>query len=364
MNTKLGGPVAQSAARAKPKARISGEQQAKERSRKEPRDPLQRVSSEIMNHPKRIIPTLSRAATVSGTVSNLKREGSEVRLFDVPQHAGHAAPFKRHSALEKMRLKQREVDLDALSQLQEAKKKKQAEVDAKLKEAISALKKPNRTLAGKEIADKADTRGLKSRTKARGPVRPEGKRSQSQTQVEATPKHKRFSEPSMVVASTPQHQRMQTHGQDSDTSVSFVPSSSMQTTRAPLEHADIVPSTGHRDRHIDVEATPSRPGDVSADGFVPPWSIRPFSLAASNRKVMSQSSGESGLRRGGGALEPFASSSDIAVVESTPIKANDHPQDKRSTAAGRLVEGSVGGRGKAHDLDEETNIYDALGWND
>lgn len=41
-----------------------------------------------------------------------------------------------------------------------AKAKKQAVVDAELKEAIAALKKPNRELAGKSLAETAEKRSV------------------------------------------------------------------------------------------------------------------------------------------------------------------------------------------------------------
>ena len=63
------------------------------------------------------------------------------------------------------------VDLSAMSQVSEAKIRKKAEVEEKLKEAIAALKKPNRALATKEVAQNAEQASLQTDEGARSSLR-------------------------------------------------------------------------------------------------------------------------------------------------------------------------------------------------
>lgn len=53
---------------------------------------------------------------------------------------------------------QREVDLSAITKHNEAKLKKKVNVEKELQDAIATLKKPNRGMAVKPVADETDAR--------------------------------------------------------------------------------------------------------------------------------------------------------------------------------------------------------------
>lgn len=58
------------------------------------------------------------------------------------------------------RFAQREVDFSSLVPDTNSKALKQAKIEAELKDAIAALKKPNRELAGKSLAETAESRSV------------------------------------------------------------------------------------------------------------------------------------------------------------------------------------------------------------
>lgn len=105
-------------------------------------------------------PSLLHSATAPA-LPGLKREPSEVSLSDIP--------FKRPSVEKSKRYSQREVDLSAISNATEAKLRRKASVEEELRGAIATLKKPNRTLAVKELIESFDQRvpgaGASSRSK-------------------------------------------------------------------------------------------------------------------------------------------------------------------------------------------------------
>jgi len=114
-------------------------------------------------------------------VPGLKREASETLLGMVPKK--QAAPVKERPANTfKRAASQSSIDSEKANM-------KKAQVEAELRDAISALKRPNRALAGKEIVDAAEKRATASLSqlkKARKPTRV------SSVQVKATPANNRF----------------------------------------------------------------------------------------------------------------------------------------------------------------------------
>lgn len=352
VNKKLGGPTPPSPVKARTRRPADAEE--KSRRQRQPRDPLQRVTSETMNHSSKAAPSLARSATDSLVIPGLKRERSETPLDQIPRKASQPTLPKRTNILDKMRFAQREVDLDALSQAQETKKKKQAEVDMKLREAIGALKKPNRALAGKEIADVAEQRTLMAQGRARTSQSSRSRHAPG-VQIGATPKHNRTLPPG--VAATPQYGQSNSAAHPpSASTVSLVPSSSMRQPPAigPHDTEAEVPQTGHRQRHTSIEATPSRGPDKFARPSFPASGVRPFSLAPVTRAGVPQTPTQEtrtwrmaelqetpvAMGYGGIAATPVVSKTAVSLEESKAIQ--DKPDD-------------------AH---EETNIYDALGWND
>jgi hypothetical protein len=99
-----------------------------------------------------------RSATAT-IVPGLKREASEApSLSSIPAAESQSLKASRPGVLSSKRFSQREVDLSSLAPEVNSKAKKQANIEAELKEAISALKKPNRKLAGKDIVESAEKR--------------------------------------------------------------------------------------------------------------------------------------------------------------------------------------------------------------
>lgn len=64
----------------------------------------------------------------------------------------------RGGVLNSKQFSRREVDMSSLAPKVSAKRRTQVDIESELKEAISALKKPNRELAGKALAESAEKR--------------------------------------------------------------------------------------------------------------------------------------------------------------------------------------------------------------
>jgi hypothetical protein len=144
-----------------------------------------------------------------------------------------------------------------MSQASEAKVRKKAEVEQKLRDAISTLKKPNRAMATEDIAKSTDESFAKAIAKSRTSL---GQRKSSemttQIMITATPRHtKSFSS---------RRQRMQTEERSFEHAAPTpaVPSSSARLKASSFETfggTPAVPQTGQRSRHaVDVADTPSR----------------------------------------------------------------------------------------------------------
>ena len=170
INRKLGGPVIVSP----PKPRLSKSssfsntasrpgQATKRPIPAKPRRSLQRVLTDererrsVSRGPGRA-PSLMRSTTTPA-VPGLKREASEApSLSSIPSVESQPLHANRGGVLNSKRFSKREVDLSSLAPDSKAKVQKQALIEAELKEAISALKKPNRELAGKTMVETAEKR--------------------------------------------------------------------------------------------------------------------------------------------------------------------------------------------------------------
>lgn len=97
-----------------------------------------------------------RSATAP-VIPGLKREGSEApSLGSIPQAEARSVQANRGGVLTSKRFSQREVDMSNLVPKAHSRKRTQVNIEAELKDAISALKKPNRELAGKSIVETAE----------------------------------------------------------------------------------------------------------------------------------------------------------------------------------------------------------------
>lgn len=170
INHKLGGPVAKPPARPKlaKSASTSGALSRPGAAARRPmldrsRTGLERVLTDerrarsvSRGTPDSAAISLMRSVSMS-TIPRLKRETSEaISIASIPSVESQSS---RSDALNKKRYSQREVDMSVPpNAAKDLKKKKQAAVEAELQEAISALKKPNRQLAGKALAETAEQR--------------------------------------------------------------------------------------------------------------------------------------------------------------------------------------------------------------
>lgn len=98
---------------------------------------------------------LMRSAT-STSLPAIKREGSEPATLQAMLNE-ESSVFKRHGSLSRS---------SSVSNLQDVKANKKALVEAQLKDAISALRKPNREVVGKAMAE-AEERKLSTGQSAR-----------------------------------------------------------------------------------------------------------------------------------------------------------------------------------------------------
>ncbi|CAK7205993.1 hypothetical protein SEUCBS139899_008776 [Sporothrix eucalyptigena] len=129
-----------------------------------------------------------RSATAA-PIPGLKREMSEPSLASIPRRASSTSLKDRPSNT--LARSTSDVVVGNSARTEESRARKKALVDAELQEAISALKKPNRELAGKTTVEAAERRlfGLQTKKPKKQPGRPSpGER----VQVKATPVNNRF----------------------------------------------------------------------------------------------------------------------------------------------------------------------------
>ncbi|KAG5977432.1 hypothetical protein E4U55_006756 [Claviceps digitariae] len=262
INRKLGGPVIVTPMQSKSTRRSSGKREQKPgaAATKRPvpltdKRTLQRALSTEQMHrrsvsrgPSNAI-ALLRSAT-STNLSGLKREASEpLSLKDVPRGRDSPSPSpsllglglglgrSRHSSL----LSCSRGDSTS-SNLQNIKANKKAMVEAELKDAISALRKPNRGVVGMAMAEAEECRATASQS-ARKAKRTARSTLASSVQVKATPANNRFKD---VLALKPESSTDRLL----DSTEDLIPPSSI---------GYMVPSTGHRHGHRDALAETSSP---------------------------------------------------------------------------------------------------------
>ncbi|KAK5114890.1 hypothetical protein LTR62_002049 [Meristemomyces frigidus] len=402
VNKKLGGPTAPSPSTRKTTSiRKPGEPASRPAPEQRFRKTLSRVSSAVLTHPSRHAqpPSLHRSATDSKILQqHLKRETSEQPLsLDKIPPIKPLVPRKRTSLMHSISFSRREVDLSAMSQANEKKLKKKTEVEEKLRDAISTLKKPDRVAAGREVVGEAEKRGgrpaVGSRrntdiprvTAGRGSYSAELEQVKQQAFVAATPKHTR------MVRGTPMHARhigvLGTAHKNQASVISaattHVPSSSARihaiagvSEAKPRQQCDFepmssfaIPQTGHRPRHYEglpnsirtirppasatnVLETPSR----GFAKFMPVGLGRePGTLEAESPSVIRRRGENYGLQQT--PLKPMrplslAPSSTMTVPGTALVEASANPVRSSSIMGGS--EGKMSDRG----------ISAALGWDE
>ncbi|PBP22579.1 hypothetical protein BUE80_DR006430 [Diplocarpon rosae] len=115
---------------------------------------------------------LMRSATMP-IIPGMKREASESpSLSSIPFADSQSLGTSRGGVLKSRQLSRREVHISGMLPEKNPRAKNQATINAELQEAILALKKPNRELAGKLFAESAEKRSLSaSSRKAKKPIR-------------------------------------------------------------------------------------------------------------------------------------------------------------------------------------------------
>lgn len=361
VNKKLGGPSPPSPEKRKSTSSRSrpGEPAIRSRPEKQPRKPLARVETEILNQPARQMPGLHRSATDSTLI---KREDSQPAMSSIPP----ARPA-RESALSSYLSGHRQVDLAAKSFAATERLRKKKETEAQVREAINNARKPNRPMATKEVAARADERFTQSLPKHSRSSRPQ----QSQPQAQ---------QPSIHVAATP---KKRTHGSH-NTTTNYIPASTHSSNPSVVPASSIrprlgtnldnnlptIPQSTHRNRG--VEETPSR-NSSSKFALLSPTALRsapisfPAALAESPTarrsgvavtpvKMVGRRVDFGAVREGFGGGNGREGKASAALVEATPVKASP------GGIFGRRDGGGCDDDEEGHGNGEGQSIYDA--WND
>lgn len=305
VNKKLGGPSPPSPEKRKSTSSRSkpGEPAIRSRPETKSRKPLSRVATETLNQDSsKPVPGFHRSATDPVTI---KREDSQPSMASIPPAV---APTRkpRESLLKSYSSGHRQVDLNANSAAAAEKLRKKRETEAQVREAIANARKPNRPMATKEVAARADERFAQTLAKSSSS---RSSRPQS-VHVAATPKRPK-------PAFTTQYIPASHHSSQP----SLVPSSSTRHRAAPdtltqIDSTPAIPQTAHRTTTAlarrssiaGIEETPSRDSSLK---FAP---ISPSALRAaplSFQPTTTTSLGDS----------PTARRTTSHVVAATPVKS-------------------------------------------
>ncbi|KAL2260427.1 hypothetical protein VTK26DRAFT_5568 [Humicola hyalothermophila] len=326
LNRKLGGPVAQSPPKAKnpkpasvvkPKpgapikrARISKKDKDKALERALS---VERSRRSVSRGPADAISLLRSASNT--VIPGLKREASDPSLRRIPR--ADTGSIKDNP----LKLFSRSV---SLSETDDRRAKKKADVEAELRDAISTLKRPNRALAVKEFVEAAEKRASVGQLKKlKKPNRA------SAVQVKATPANNRFRD---ALAPNNNH-----HSQPALPSFDFPPSSAsvVPSSTLPRKFADRLPG--------------ARGGDATTT-----TNVRP-DFAIQDTPVRATAVPTNGTRAGAGAggAAAAARSRPESPGGVSPILARKSAPSATATAAtarASRVEGVGGGGGGSRPL--------------
>ena len=349
------------------------------------RKPLHRVTSTIVNSTAKRVrqaPSLNRSATDSALLSHpIKREPSEIPpLSSIAPSEPSAIPVMIARPLTPaavarpglastniQRLSQRQVDFDAMTAANQAKLRRKAEIDRKLRDAIHAVQKPRREAVGREVVEEAERRkdgagtiGSKKAAVERG--------LGGGVQVTATPRRARRRRADVVLA-TPrrgktaageaQLQVWREDGEDDgDTEGLEMPSSSFIPSTAIKSRDEMfVPGTNHRipdsarelmDRRMNdaVAQTPSR-------GPAKQLALFTSSTVAMNSRWTGETKELAEAAPPETPQKLITRKPAMEKVHLTPISVKNMGLKLLATEKSQRV-----GPGP------EASIYDALGWND
>jgi hypothetical protein len=263
INKAFGGPIQHSPPKRKaakpPTSKKPGE--PKEPEPKRSRRTLSRVATDTTAQTtlKRPTPSLNRSTTEPGVFPGIKREESEVRLSAIPFQRSPSAA-SRHSMATLKQLTRREIDL-APTAAATAKIRQKKRVEEDLKEAITALKKPNRGLAAGGYADELEKRKLGSgmANKSKKQANPVRKLTKDVLVSETPRAVRRIAD---MVEGTPAHPRnpfMSTSRSDTPSSSAFcIPSSIVRPSTSMVPGTTSRSGTRHNAVQSSVSETPSK----------------------------------------------------------------------------------------------------------
>ncbi|KAF5661135.1 dna replication regulator sld3 [Fusarium heterosporum] len=229
INRKLGGPIIVKPSRPKTLRRSSSKHSpkpgavAKRSASGQPTRTLQRALSteqqsrrSVSRGPSNMI-ALMRSAT-STSLPSIKREASDPSLIKSVLNAEPDLMNRKSGPLSRS---------SSVSNLQDVRSNKKVRVEAELRDAISSLRKPNREVVGKALAEAAERRATVSLSAKK--VRKPGRGSLGASVVKATPTNARFRD---VFASKPD--------------VTDTPMMSTEDAIPPSSLPSMIPSTGYR----------------------------------------------------------------------------------------------------------------------
>ncbi|KAH7080548.1 DNA replication regulator SLD3-domain-containing protein [Paraphoma chrysanthemicola] len=364
INKKLGGPAHTSPPKRKAMkppvtSRKSGE--PKEPEAKKSRRSLARVATDTMRRTtERTTPSLNRSATDSALFAGIKREVSEAPLSAIPFQR---SPSKnnRRSMSQFRHLEGRELDLTTPSAAVTAKLKQKQRVEDELKEAITALKKPNRGLAAGGYIEDMERRSLGSASRSRKQANPTRKMVKD-VQVTATPRVGRRTKD--MIEQTPNH-HYHTGNPFQRLSTAAAPPLSdfcIASSGAPRS-SSVIPgtvqrsATGRHLAHASIAETPSKApntkvfesGGVRRTIFATP--LKPTRASHDTEGSSTSHIFESPAKVVGSS--PPADTRVMPAAVATPTKPiNTLPVETISAALPKPVQ------------DTEPNIYAALGWDE
>ncbi|GAO13950.1 hypothetical protein UVI_02035040 [Ustilaginoidea virens] len=361
INLKLGGPVIVSPIKSQSSRASSSRRErkpgaaTKRSGQPNARRTLQRALSTEQFHrrsvsrgPSNAI-ALMRSAT-STSVSGVKREGSEpLCLKDLPKGEVLMCRAKQ-SPLSRVH---------NTNVLQGMKANRKALVEAELKDAISALRKPNREVIGRAMAEADERRAstsLSAKKKA-GAKKPSRIAIPASVQVKATPANNRFKD-ALAIKPEPSAD-MSADGTDE-----LVPHSSV---------GHVVPSTGHRHGRRDALAEsaspaghcagrtpaglPAQPSFIKrAETYQEPARL-PLSPLHGKRRTVADEASNAG----------DAGDASHASVDSSPPMPRSReipgtPTRRSSLSRLDLAHSPAPGHEQAHS--RQVSIYEKLGWDD
>jgi hypothetical protein len=367
INKKLGGPAHTSPPKRKAMkppvtSRKSGEPKGPDA--KKSRRSLGRVATDIGTHSakKRATPSFTRSATDSNLMNGIKRETSEVPLSAIPFQR---SPSKgaRASMSQFKHLTGRQIDLSAPSAAAAAKLKQKKRVEEEVKDAINALKKPNRGLAAGSYVDDLEKRGLGlPSSKSRKPTTTVRKVLKD-VQVTATPHAARRTK--NMVEQTPSRRQnpfVREHSNDTPPAPSSgfcIPSSGV---RPP---SSFIPNTVQRPSMMAAPSISETPSKPASSKLLAPRDVAPRALFKTPTKPRFVS-------------PPVADklTGSPSAIFATPTKPPSTASSPQITSTPPAVFATPLKPGMGVDVSEsplptstkpdqeEVSIYDALGWND